>query len=73
MESQADWMAIPRQPLQTVSISSASEPAVQYKFGALVGAAGVLFTIAGQNDIAAIYPNISLYYYWDKDGKGVMR
>jgi hypothetical protein len=49
------------------------EPAVQYKFGSLVGAAGVLFTIAGQNDIAAIYPNISLYYYWDKHGTGVMR
>ncbi|HJU04551.1 MAG TPA: hypothetical protein VJ692_05315, partial [Nitrospiraceae bacterium] len=49
------------------------EPAVQYKFGSLVGAAGVLFTVAGQNDIAAIYPNISLYYYWDRNGKGVMR
>jgi hypothetical protein len=49
------------------------EPAIQYKFGALVGAAGVLFTIAGQNDIAAIYPNISLYYYWDKHGTGMMR
>jgi hypothetical protein len=26
-----------------------------------------------ENDIAAIYPNISLYYYWDKYGTGVMR
>ncbi|MGH7182062.1 MAG: hypothetical protein ACREJN_08805 [Nitrospiraceae bacterium] len=49
------------------------EPAVQYKFGSLVGAVGVLFTVAGQNDIAAIYPNISLYYYWTKEGEGVMR
>lgn len=49
------------------------EPAVQYKFGSIVGAAGVLFTLAGQNDIAAVYPNISLYYYWDKHGTGVMR
>ncbi|MDI3461873.1 MAG: hypothetical protein OJF50_000694 [Nitrospira sp.] len=49
------------------------EPAVQYKFGSIVAAAGVLFTIAGQNDIAAFYPNISLYYYWDKHGAGVMR
>lgn len=49
------------------------EPAIQFKIGPVVGATGVLFTVAGQNDIAAIYPNISLYYYWGKDGKGVMR
>lgn len=53
------------------------EPSVQYKFfhtsnGALVGAAGVLFSIAGQNNIDAIYPNVSLYYYWSK-GKVMMR
>ena len=53
------------------------EPSVQYKFfhdesGALVGAAGVLFSIAGQNDINAIYPNISMYYYWSR-GKVMMR
>jgi proteasome assembly chaperone (PAC2) family protein len=41
--------------------------------GALVGAAGVLFSIAGQNDINAIYPNISLYYYWSKKGAPQMR
>jgi hypothetical protein len=39
----------------------------------LVGAAGVLFTVAGQNDIDAIYPNFSLYYYWDKKGGATMR
>ena len=54
------------------------EPSVQYKFfhdesGALVGAAGVLFSIAGQNDINAIYPNISLYYYWSTTGAPQMR
>ncbi len=54
------------------------EPAIQYKFfhddnGALVGAAGVLFSIAGQNNINAIYPNVSLYYYWSKKGAPVMR
>jgi hypothetical protein len=54
------------------------EPSIQYKFfhdehGALVGAAGVLFSIAGQNDINAIYPNISLYYYWGKNGAPQMR
>lgn len=53
------------------------EPAIQYKFfhddrGALVGAAGVLFTVAGQNNIDAVYPNLSLYYYWSK-GKVLMR
>jgi hypothetical protein len=31
-----------------------------------------LFTVAGQNNIDAIYPNISLYYYWGK-GKVLMR
>ena len=53
------------------------QPTIQYKFfqdenGALVGATGVLFTVAGQNNIDAIYPNISLYYYWGK-GKVLMR
>jgi hypothetical protein len=54
------------------------EPSVQYKFfhdqgGALVGAAGVLFSVFGQNDVNAIYPNISLYYYWSKKGAPQMR
>jgi hypothetical protein len=53
------------------------QPTLQYKFfhdanGALVGAAGCLFTVAGQNNINAIYPNLSLYYYWGR-GKPVMR
>ncbi len=53
------------------------EPALQYKFfqddhGALVAAAGVLFSVAGQNNINAVYPNLSIYYYWSK-GKVMMR
>jgi hypothetical protein len=53
------------------------QPTLQCKFfhnssGALVGAAGCLFTIAGQNNIDAIYPNVSLYYYWAR-GKPLMR
>lgn len=53
------------------------QPTLQYKFfqndkGALVGAAGVLFTVAGQNNFDAFYPNISLYYYWGR-GKVMMR
>ena len=40
------------------------EPALQYRFGEhWVGAAGVLFTVAGQNNIDAIYPtSLSIYY-----------
>jgi hypothetical protein len=53
------------------------EPSVQYKFfqtdhGFFVGAGGVLFTLAGQNDVNAIYPNLSLYYFWSKS-KVMMR
>jgi hypothetical protein len=54
------------------------EPSVQYNLfhsesGALVAAAGCLFSIAGQNDVSAIYPNASIYYYWAKKGAPVMR
>lgn len=50
------------------------EPAIQYRFSdSLVGAAGVLFTVAGQNAQDAIYPNFSLQWYWNKSGKAVMR
>ena len=54
------------------------EPSVQYTLfhgetGALVAATGVLFSVAGQNDINAIYPNMSIYYYWAKKGAPVMR
>ena len=50
------------------------QPTLQYKFTEnFVGAAGVLFTVAGQNNVDAIYPNISLYYYWNNNGKVTMR
>jgi hypothetical protein len=50
------------------------EPAIQYRFtDSLVGAVGVLFTIAGQNALDAIYPNLSLQWYWNKSGKVQMR
>jgi len=29
--------------------------------------------VAGQNAINAIYPNISLYWYWSQSGKVIMR
>jgi hypothetical protein len=34
----------------------------------IVGAAGVSFTTAGYNDVAAMYPNLSIYYYWNPAG-----
>ncbi|MGH7206937.1 MAG: hypothetical protein ACREI2_12100 [Nitrospiraceae bacterium] len=50
------------------------QPTIQYRLGEhWVGAAGVLFTIAGQNVLDAIYPNFSIYYYWSKTGKIIMR
>lgn len=50
------------------------EPAIQFKFtDSLVGAVGVLFTIAGQNAADAIYPNFSIQWYWNKTGKVQMR
>ena len=51
------------------------EPAIQWRFGDsnFVGAAGVLFTLAGQNAINAFYPNFSIFYYWSKTGKVIMR
>ena len=50
------------------------QPTIQYRIGEhFVGAAGVLFSVAGQNTIAAIYPNFSLYYYWSQSGKIIMR
>lgn len=50
------------------------QPTLEYKFtDQIVGSAGVLFTLAGQNDIAAIYPNFSIYYYWSRTGKVLAR
>jgi len=50
------------------------QPTVQYRFSdKLVGAAGVLFTVAGQNTLDAVFPNFSIYWYWSKSGKVIMR
>jgi hypothetical protein len=51
------------------------EPAIQWRFGQsnFVGAAGVLFTVAGQNSIDSIYPNFSIFWYYSKSGKVIMR
>lgn len=51
------------------------EPVIQWRFGDsnFVGAAGVLFTVAGQNALDAIYPNFSIQWYWRKTGRVIMR
>jgi hypothetical protein len=50
------------------------EPAVQWRMGEhWVASAGVLFTMAGQNAMDAIYPNFSIFWYWSKSGKVIMR
>ena len=47
---------------------------IQYRLGDhWVGAARVLFTVAGQNTQNAIFPNFSIYYYWGKGGKVIMQ
>jgi len=38
-----------------------------------VGAAGVLFTVAGQNARDAIYPNFAFQWYWNKGKQVIMR
>jgi hypothetical protein len=49
-------------------------PTVEYNLTEhLIGAFGVLFTALGTDDIAAIYPNVSLYYYWNPSGPVVAR
>jgi len=50
------------------------QPTIEYDFtDRIVGAAGVLFTAAGFQDVAAVYPNLSVYYYWNPRGKVVAR
>lgn len=50
------------------------EPALQWNFSQnWLVAAGCLFTVAGQNATNSIYPNISVFWMWDKSGKVVMR
>ena len=50
------------------------QPTIEYNFtDRIVGAAGVLVTAAGYQDVAAVYPNLSVYYYWNPRGKVVAR
>ena len=50
------------------------EPAIQYKLSdSCVAAAGVLFTVAGQNTADAIYPNFAFQWYWNQGKKVIMR
>lgn len=50
------------------------EPALQWNFSQKwMVAAGCLLTVAGQNAMNAIYPNVSVFWFWDKSGKIVMR
>jgi hypothetical protein len=50
------------------------EPAIQFRFSdSLVGAIGVLFTVAGQNAQDAIYPNFAVQWYWNKGKQVIMR
>lgn len=50
------------------------EPAIQWRFGDsnVVAAAGVLFTVAGQNASDSIYPNFSVFWYFPPEGKSVI-
>jgi hypothetical protein len=42
--------------------------AVEYKFSPdLVASMGALFTLAGRNNVDAIYPGVSMKYFWGKD------
>ncbi len=70
----ADGHAINRGQQSGFSIVGV-EPVIQWRFGKtnFVGAAGVLFTVAGQNASESIYPNLSIFYYWSKTGKVLMR
>ncbi len=46
-----------------------AQPTIEYNITSHVAAeAGVLFTAAGMNDIAAVYPNLSIYYFWSPSG-----
>lgn len=54
------------------------EPSIQHTLfygpsGSLVADAGCVFSLAWQNDINAIYLNMSICYYWAKKDTPVMR
>jgi hypothetical protein len=69
----ADGHSINRGP-QNGSTVIGVEPAIQFRFtDSLVGAVGVLFTVAGQNALDAIYPNFAIQWYWNKGKQVIMR
>ncbi|WP_447972195.1 hypothetical protein [Nitrospira sp. Kam-Ns4a] len=50
-----------------------AQPTIEYKFSNnIVIAGGVLFTPFGQNNLNAVYPNFTLYYYWGSKGRPVL-
>ena len=50
------------------------EPALQWNFSQnWLVAVGCLFTVAGQNATNSTYPNLSVFWMWDKSGKITMR
>lgn len=70
----ADGHVINRGPANGSTILGI-EPAIQWRFGNsnFLAAAGVLFTVAGQNSLDSIYPNFSIFWYWSETGKVIMR
>lgn len=46
------------------------QPTIEYNLtDHVIGALGVLFNVLGKSDIAALYPNLSIYYYWSPSGR----
>lgn len=69
----ADGHAINRGPINGSTVIGI-EPAIQFRFtDSLVGAVGVLFTVAGQNAADAFYPNFAIQWYWNRGKKVIMR
>lgn len=69
----ADGKTVNRGPINGSTVVGV-EPAIQFKFtDSLVGAVGVLFTVAGQNAADAIYPNFAMQWYWNRGNKVIMR
>jgi hypothetical protein len=69
----ADGHAINRGSLSGSTVIGV-EPALQFKLtDSIVGAVGVLFTVAGQNAPNSIYPNFAFQWYWNRGKDVIMR
>lgn len=69
----ADGHAINQNPRSGATVIGI-EPAIQYRFtDSLVGAVGVLYTVAGQNTADAFYPNFAIQWYWNQGKQVIMR